>query len=195
MGRTNKPLRKQQLIRLFNKAITKIHKDGYDMSILYLDNLKIKAKEFGPNQCEVRKELAALDEVLQGRLSDIKTKKERADLKLNVLLLGDYGLNGINETTKIVLDDYLEFNHTQYIIQRGGSCVLVPFALRAGDIMKGFAAGNKKGVANMIGVSAYVRDKNLEIPALEYPEIPPDFHYDGLSWTQDILLVAKPGFE
>ena len=64
-SRTNKPLRKQQLIRLFNKAITKIHKDGYDMSILYLDNLKIKAKEFGPNQCEVRKELAALDEVLQ----------------------------------------------------------------------------------------------------------------------------------
>jgi len=192
-SRTNKPLRKQQLIRLFNKAITKIHKDGYDMSILYLDNLKIKAKEFGPNQCEVRKELAALDEVLQGRLSDIKTKKERADLKLNVLLLGDYGLNGINETTKVVLDDYLEFNHTQFIIQRGGSCVLVPFALRAGDIMKGF--GNKKGVANMIGVSAYVRNVNLETPALDYPEIPEDLNYAGHTWTQDILLVAKPGFE
>lgn len=66
----------------------------------------------------------------QGRLSDIKTKKERADLKLNILLLSDYGLNGVEKTTKIVLDDYLEFNHTQYIIQRGGSCVLVPFALR-----------------------------------------------------------------
>ena len=66
----------------------------------------------------------------QGRLSDIKTKKERADLKLNILLLSDYGLNGVDKTTKIVLDDYLEFNHTQYIIQRGGSCVLVPFALR-----------------------------------------------------------------
>ena len=36
----------------------------------------------------------------------------------------------MDKTTKIVLDDYLEFNHTQYIIQRGGSCVLVPFALR-----------------------------------------------------------------
>ena len=67
---------------------------------------------------------------IQGRLSDIKTKKERADLKLNILLLSDYGLNGVEKTTKIVLDDYLEFNHTQYIIQRGGSCVLVPFALR-----------------------------------------------------------------
>ena len=68
--------------------------------------------------------------IIQGRLSDIKTKKERADLKLNILLLSDYGLNGVEKTTKIVLDDYLEFNHTQYIIQRGGSCVLVPFALR-----------------------------------------------------------------
>ena len=63
-------------------------------------------------------------------MSDIKTKKERADLKLNVLLLSDYGLNGINRTTKVVLDDYLEFNHTQFIIQRGGSTVLVPYALR-----------------------------------------------------------------
>merc|ERR1719323_1389417 len=163
--------------------------------MVYIDSLKKVAKSHGPNSAEAMNELALIDEVLQGRLSDIKTKKERADLKLNILLLSDYGLNGVQKTTKIVLDDYLEFNHTQYIIQRGGSCVLVPFALRAGDIMKGFAAGNKKGVANMIGVSAYVRDKNLEIPALEYPEIPPDFHYDGLTWTQDILLVAKPGFE
>ena len=74
--------------------------------------------------------LALLTAYFQGRLSDIKTKKERADLKLNILLLSDYGLNGVDKTTKIVLDDYLEFNHTQYIIQRGGSCVLVPFALR-----------------------------------------------------------------
>merc|ERR1712079_530453 len=136
------------------------------------------------------RELSNLDEVLRGRLFDIKTKKERADLKLNVLLLSDYGLNGINRTTKVVLDDYLEFNHTQFIIQRGGSCVLVPFALRAGDIMKG--VGGKKGVANMIGVSAYVRDINLEVPQLNYPEIPDELRYGGLQWTQDILLVAKP---
>ena len=61
--------------------------------------------------------------------------------------------------------------------------------------MRGFPAGNKLGVANMIGVSAYVRDVNLEIPSLDYPEIPDDLHYGGLTWTQDILLVAKPGFE
>ena len=61
--------------------------------------------------------------------------------------------------------------------------------------MRGFPAGNKLGVANMIGVSAYVRDVNLEIPSLDYPEIPADLHYGGLTWTQDILLVAKPGFE
>ena len=75
-------------------------------------------------------ELAALDRVLQGRLSDIKTKKERADLKLNILLLSDYGLNGNESTTKVYLEDYLDFDHIQYVIQRGGSCVLIPYALR-----------------------------------------------------------------
>jgi len=186
---------RQMIIRMFNRAITKIHKDNYDLSMVYIDTLKKVAKEFGPNSAEAMNELALIDEVLQGRLSDIKTKKERADLKLNILLLSDYGLNGVEKTTKVVLDDYMEFNHTQYIIQRGGSCVLVPFALRTGDILRGFPAGNKLGVANMVGVSAYIRDVNLEIPALDYPEIPNDLKYGGLTWTQDILLVAKPGFE
>ena len=59
--------------------------------------------------------------------------------------------------------------------------------------MKG--SGGKKGVANMIGVSAFVRNVNIESPALNYPEIPDDLNYAGHTWTQDILLVAKPGFE
>merc|ERR1712226_409029 len=63
----------------------------------------------------------------------------------------------------------------------------------AGDIMAG--QGGKLGVANMIGINAYVRDINLEIPQLDYPEIPDDLKYGGLQWTQDILLVAKPGFQ
>merc|ERR1712210_282485 len=96
---------------------TKIHKDDYDLSILYTDSLKKTAKKYGPNSQEVRDELQSIDEVLQGRLSDIKNKKERADLKLNVLLISDYGLNGVNKTTKVVLDEYLNFDHVQYIIQ------------------------------------------------------------------------------
>ena len=121
---------KKELVKLFNRAVTKIHKDDYDLSILYTDSLKKTAKKYGPNSQEVRDELQAIDEVLQGRLSDIKNKKERADLKLNVLLISDYGLNGVNKTTKVVLDDYLNFDHVQYIIQRGGSTVLVPYALK-----------------------------------------------------------------
>lgn len=190
---TGKTKSKQALVRLFNKAVTKIHKDGYDLSIVYTDNLKKVAKQFGPNSQEVVDELAKLDEVLQGRLNDIKNKKERADLKLNILLLGDYGLNGVNRTTKVVLDDFVNFNHVQYVIQRGGSTVLVPFALKAGDIMGG--VGDKLGVSNMVGINAYVRDVNLEVPMLNYPEIPEHLNYGGLTWTHDILLVAKPGFQ
>lgn len=173
--------------------MTKIHKEQYDLSIVYTDSIKRTAKKYGPNSQEVYDQLQIIDEVLQGRLSDIKNKKERADLKLNFLLLSDYGLNGVNKTTKVVLDDFLNFNHVQYIIQRGGSCVLVPYALKAGDIMAG--QGGKLGVANMIGIQAYVRDINLEVPVLNYPEIPADLKYGGLQWTQDILLIAKPGFQ
>merc|ERR1711981_710842 len=141
--------RKKELVKLFNRAVTKIHKDDYDLSILYTDSLKKTAKK--------------------------------------------YGLNGVNKTTKVVLDEYLNFDHVQYIIQRGGSTVLVPYALKAGDIMAG--VGKKLGVSNMVGVFAYLRDINLEVPQLNYPEIPDELRYGGLQWTQDILLVAKPGFQ
>merc|ERR1711892_818277 len=177
---------------LFNRAFTKIQ-EGYDLSVVYIDVLKKAAKRYGPNSPEMMEELQKLDKVLQSRLSDIKNKKERADLKLNILLVSDYGLNGVYNTTKVTLDDFMNFDHVQYIIQRGGSCVLVPYALKAGDIMRG--VGGKKGVSNMIGINSYVRDKNLEVPPLDYETIPDDLHYDGLTWTQDIVLVAKPGFE
>ena len=55
--------------------------------------------------------------------------------------------------------------------------------------------GGKLGVANMEGIYAYVRDVNLEVPQLQYPEIPESLHYGGLQWTQDIVLIAKPGFQ
>jgi hypothetical protein len=79
------------------------------------------------------------------------------------------------------------------IIARGGSVVLVPYALMSGDIMAG--VGDFTGCANMVGVEAYVRGVNLETPQLPYGIIPEDLHYAGLEWTQDILLVAKPGYE
>jgi len=184
---------KKKLIQMFNQAFTKIHAHNYDLSIVYTDAVKKAALAYGPNSPEVMKTLADLDEVLQGRLSDIKNKKERANLKLNILLLSDYGLNGKEETTKLVLDDYLEMEHVQYIIQSGGSAVIVPYALKAGEIMEG--VGHKPGVGSMLGVDAYVRDVNLEVPPLDRPTIPKELNYGGYTWTQDILLVAKPGFE
>lgn len=181
------------LRQLFNQAFTKIHKDEYDLSIVYTDVLKKAAREHGPNSPQVMKSLALLDEVLQYSLSDIKNKKERAGLTLNLLVLSDYGFMDDTNTTKLVLEEYVNFDHCQMVLQRGGSVVLVPYALQAGDIMHG--VGNFSGVANMVGVDAYVRDVNLEVPKLNYPEIPPELHYAGLKWTQDILLMAKPGFE
>jgi len=184
---------KQKLTMLFNQAFTKIHAGRYDLSIVYTDALKKTALTYGPNSREVAEQLKVIDDVLQGRLSDIKNKKERVNLKLNILLLSDYGLAGKENTTKYVLDDYIDFEHVQYIIQRGGSTVLVPYALKAGGLMKG--VGDKIGLEAMPGVDAYVREQNLAEPPINQPTIPEDLHYAGYSWTQDILVIAMPGFE
>ena len=56
---------KQLMVRRLNRAITKIHKDEYDLSMVYVDTLKKAAKEFGPNSKEAIDELAVIDEVLQ----------------------------------------------------------------------------------------------------------------------------------
>ena len=53
------------MVRMFNRAITKIHKDNYDLSMVYIDSLKKVAKTHGPNSKEVMDELAVIDEVLQ----------------------------------------------------------------------------------------------------------------------------------
>ena len=53
------------MVRMFNRAITKIHKDNYDLSMVYIDSLKKVAKSHGPNSKEVMDELAVIDEVLQ----------------------------------------------------------------------------------------------------------------------------------
>ena len=54
--------------------------------------------------------------------------------ELSLTPCSDYGLNGRLNTSKLVLDDYMEFDHVQYIIQRGGSVVLVPYALKVSPI-------------------------------------------------------------
>ena len=49
----------------YHKLLEAIHKDDYDLSMVYVDTLKKAAKEFGPNSKEAIDELAVIDEVLQ----------------------------------------------------------------------------------------------------------------------------------
>ena len=62
---TEKKKTRQHLIRMLNRAITRIHKDNYDLSMVYIDTLKRVAKEYGPNSPETMDELALIDQVLQ----------------------------------------------------------------------------------------------------------------------------------
>ena len=56
---------KQLMVRRLNRAITKIHKDDYDLSMVYIDSLKVAAKEHGPNSQQAMDALAEIDQVLQ----------------------------------------------------------------------------------------------------------------------------------
>ena len=47
---------------------------------------------------------------------------------MNVLVLSDYGFMDDTATTKLQLEDYVNFDHCQLVLQRGGSVVLVPYA-------------------------------------------------------------------
>ena len=53
------------MVRRLNRAITKIHKDDYDLSMVYIDSLKVAAKEHGPNSQQAMDALAEIDQVLQ----------------------------------------------------------------------------------------------------------------------------------
>ena len=64
---------KQLMVRRLNRAITKIHKDDYDLSMVYIDSLKVAAKEHGPNSQQAMDALAEIDQVLQVcKIGDLK---------------------------------------------------------------------------------------------------------------------------
>ena len=77
---------RSKIAREFDEAFTKLYKNGYHVSVAYTDLLRRKCEKHGPNSPEMQEALKDLDDVLQAKLTDIRSKEERAGVKVILLL-------------------------------------------------------------------------------------------------------------
>ena len=73
---------RQVIASLFDEAFTKIHRENYDISIVYTDLVRRAAEIHGTDSPQVYKALHDLDDILQAKLTDIESKKRIRDLKV-----------------------------------------------------------------------------------------------------------------
>lgn len=132
------------------------------------------------------KALRDIDDVLQAKLMDIKAKKERTGIAINLLVLSDYGMTDTADTTQVVLEDYLNVDMVQYVVYSAGYASIVPFALRHEEILH--------EMRDMPGVDIYLAKQVQEPPIFGANVIPDKLKYGKGDNTQDILIVAKPSY-
>ena len=153
---------------------------------MYTDLLRRVSESHGPNSKAMINALRDVDDVLQAKLTDVRSKQERAGIKMNVLVLSDYGFTDMSETTEINLDDYFDLDDIQYIIYAAGYASITPFALRHEDLLH--------SLREMPGVDVYLA-KQVQNPPIYGAEFIPDkLRYGEGDNTQDILIVAKPSY-
>lgn len=153
---------------------------------MYTDLLRRVAEAHGPKSEALERALRDVDDVLQAKLTDVRSKQERADIKMNLLVLSDYGMTDIDDTQEIVLEDYINIDDVQYIFYASGYASIVPFALQHGDILY--------DSRDMPGVDIYLAKEVQNPPIGGARMIPEKFKYGRGANTQDILIVAKPSF-
>ena len=106
---------------------------------------------------------------------------------MNVLVLSDYGMTDLRETTDVYIEDYIEMDDVQYLIYSSGYATVVPYALLHADIIA--------NLSSMPGMDVYLT-KRVQEPTIFNADMSPDtLRYGQGAWTQDILVVAKPSFQ
>jgi len=181
---------KSKIAREFDEAFTKLYKDRYHATVVYTDLLRRVSELHGPNSEEMIQALKDVDDVLQAKLIDVRSKEEgRAGgdgLKMNVLVLSDYGLTDTDTTTDVVLEEYIDLDDAQYVMYAAGYVTIVPYALRHERIIQ--------GLSEMPGMDVYLGKRVQDPPVHGGKLIPDEFKYGKGDFTQDILAVAKPSF-
>ena len=101
------------------------------------------SENHGPLSKHLNKALHLIDDILEAKLSDIRAKAEKG-MKMNVLVISDYGMTDTSMTEDIVIEDYIDVNDVQYIIYSSGYVTVVPFALSHEKVEKGKSLVPKK---------------------------------------------------
>jgi len=170
-----------------DQAFTKIHKDKYDISVIYTDIIRRNVEQFGAKSEQALEALKDVDDILQAKLTDIKAKNQNADLSINLLVISDYGLSDTDALKDLNLEDYLDEDDYQYIIYTSGYATIIPYALKHDQILTAFR--------DVEGVDAYITRQVQDPPLWHGEYVPEEFNFREGKYAQDILIVAKPAFQ
>lgn len=168
-------------------AFTKIHKDKYDISIIYTDIIRRNAEQFGPESRETFEALKDVDDILQAKLTDLGSKKDAYDLSINLLVISDYGLSDSPVLKDVNIEEYLDEDDYQYLIYTSGYATIIPYALKHDQILM--------ALKDVPGLDAYITRQVQDPPLWHGVPIPEDFKFGDGMYAQDILIVAKPAFQ
>jgi len=170
-----------------DEAFTKIHKDKYDISVIYTDIIRRNVEQFGPKSKQAAGAIKDVDDILQAKLTDINAKKGNAKLDINLLVISDYGLSDTDALKDVNIEDYLDEDDYQYIIYTSGYATIIPYALKHDQILTAFK--------DVEGVDAYITRQVQDPPLWHGVPVPDEFNFREGKYAQDILIVAKPAFQ
>ncbi len=114
---------------------------------------------------EVFQAMNDIDDVMQGILTDIESKRERAGIKMNVMVVSDYGLTDSEHLTPIPLDQLLDMDQIQYIILSSGYASVIPYALSYQKILVDTDTINSAGEDTKVSIFLGAQMKGQPIPS------------------------------
>ncbi|CAB4063456.1 ENPP6 [Lepeophtheirus salmonis] len=119
----------------FNEAFNKIHRNKYDLSIVYTDTIKRAMEKHGARSPALDKALKDVDDILQAKLTDIRSKT-KLGLKMNMVVISDYGMTDIQGTETLYLDEIFDLNIVQFIIYSSGYATIAPYSLKQSHLLE-----------------------------------------------------------
>uniref|UniRef100_A0A0K2UR48 glycerophosphocholine cholinephosphodiesterase n=1 Tax=Lepeophtheirus salmonis TaxID=72036 RepID=A0A0K2UR48_LEPSM len=170
----------------FNEAFNKIHRNKYDLSIVYTDTIKRAMEKHGARSPALDKALKDVDDILQAKLTDIRSKT-KLGLKMNMVVISDYGMTDIQGTETLYLDEIFDLNIVQFIIYSSGYATIAPYSLKQSHLLE-VCEGTK-------GIQCYLTAHIQHPPVPSSKILPENLHYRFGEYVQDIVVLADLAYD
>ncbi|CAG7821731.1 unnamed protein product [Allacma fusca] len=152
-------------------------RDGFDLVMLYGEEIDNLGHKYGPDSYEMQTALLELDAVFMEFLEGLD-KYPRLRKKLNIIIVSDHGMTDVRPSrgvTYLRLDDYIDKRDILRIVEDGSFMNIQPI----------------KSSVN------YVYEQLKQIPGVDVykkADIPENLHYKNNRIVLDILLVSRVGY-